>query len=347
MFCRKSAKCNLLKGKELLLNISARNTWSTEDDDLKEGSPISPSCSKELKVAYPLECSQCSPNALESNFLHSNPVQNLASFNKSSRNCQSANKYSQNCFTSCDERSKDAPVETVEDSVTSVAKLGESGFVPAPLSEHCNLTHLLGNTSELIPDCSTAISLTSECGNMEMEPEKIPVMPSCAPVYSDSSAVTELNKMEPLCTEPSSNENIKNSDCSAFSQNENVEETAQMQSYVHPYRTVYPYSWYCCHTGSSSHAVTQLYQEVNSYETYNLSSGIYATISTVYNAQSSMFYSQTLSQFGVVESQRYNFVQTYPICGNFSSSVPFLNSDQQPPSWYPQAAFPYPPNMDL
>lgn len=233
------------------------------------------------------------------------------------------------------------PVQIDKNSATSVAKLGGKGLLLDPVNEHSDLKlNVPGNTCEIIPDCSTAISLASKHDKIEKESEKIPVSQTPSN-YSDSSAVTEISEMEPLHTELSSSENTKNSvDSSTFSPNENVKETSQMQSY----RTTYP--WYICQNGSSSHSVTQMYQEGNSYETYQLCSGITATTNTVYNAESSMFCSQTLSQYGVEESQSCSFLQSHPIYGCFSSSVP-LYSYQQPSSWYPQAAFPSPANMGM
>ncbi|XP_062984513.1 testis-expressed protein 15 [Elgaria multicarinata webbii] len=347
---RKSGKYNFPKDKELQSSILTDNTWNKNIKVLTERSPISP-----------FKCIPSSPNASSSSFINSDTLAsqknlaNIKDFNKSSRSCQSVKENDQEYFASYD-RGKcvsvssmtfQSPQRSLEDTLSSLEKLDGDSFLLHTLNKHHDLTSdVLGNDSDLMPEYSTARRLSPK-PDRDVEKSEIP--------KSDSPVMTELNEtmeLECLNCEPSFNENSeRTAECSASSQNEYLGETSQMQSSVHTCRTVYPdYSCYFYQTDSNSHSVTQTYQEFKSYQMHPLTPGISTAASMVNNAQSSMFYSQTFSHFGIRESQGFNFAQAYPAHSYFNSTVAFPFSYQQQSSWYTDQAlaqdpFLYPYNI--
>uniref|UniRef100_A0A8D2JC31 Testis expressed sequence 15 domain-containing protein n=1 Tax=Varanus komodoensis TaxID=61221 RepID=A0A8D2JC31_VARKO len=320
---KKSEKCSFPKGRELQISISTDNPWNKNTDVLTENSPIETSQLKDLNVVYSFECILPSSNASSPDF-----------FNSTSRTCQSTKEHDEEYVASYD-RGKcisvpsvkfQSPQRSPEDSPSSVANLNAGNSLLPTLNEHNLKSNDLGNDSDVISDCCTAIKLSSE---LDRNREN-----SC------------------LYPETSFNENTpKFDEHSASSQNEYLDETSQMQN-PSATRTVYPdYSWYFCQADSSSHLITQTYQEFSSYEMNLLTPGISGAVSMVYNTRSSMFYSQTSTHFGAREIQRFNFAQTYSAHGYFSSTVAFPFGYHQQTSWYtennslPQYIFPYPYNI--
>ncbi|XP_053226387.1 testis-expressed protein 15 [Podarcis raffonei] len=359
---RVSGKYNFPKEKELQLSISTDNMWNKKPGNLRETAPISPS---QLKVAYPCESIQSSPNASEPKFICSNTLagqQNLADlkdFNKSGWNAKDPD---QEYIASHNEGGESlslpsVTVELLQQSPENSPTRDGANSVLGTLNEHHNLkSDVLRDASHLMPECSTALSspLKSDRNEAECGQEKN-VTPNCTTPYNlDSTVMTEPNKameLERLQMEPSYSENNKTK-FSPLNQNEHIEETSQWQSSpVHIYGAVYPYSsWYLYQNHCNTHSVTQTYQELNSCEMNPLTHGMSTTTSIVYNTESSMFCSQTFSHFSVGDSQRFNLAQTYPMYGYFSSAVAFPYSNWQQPSWYTenqpwtQVAFPYPSN---
>nr|XP_034953071.1 testis-expressed protein 15 [Zootoca vivipara] len=362
---RVSGKYNFPKDKELQLSISTDNMWNKKPGSLRETAPISPSQLKDLKAAYPFESIQSSPKVSETKFLFSNTLvgqQNLADlkdFNESSWN---AKDHDQEYIASHNEGGESlslpsVTVELLQQSPENSPTRDAANSVLGMLNEHHNLkSDVLGNASHLMPECSTALSspLKSDRNEGKCGQEKN-ATPNCTTTYNlDSTVMTELNKateLEHLQMEPSYSENNKTK-FSPLNQNEETEETSQLQSSpVHIYGAVYPYySWYLYQNHCNTHSVTQTYQELNSCEMHPLTPGMSTTTSMVYNTESSMFCSQTLSHFSVGESQRFNLAQTYPMYGYVSSAMAFPYSNWQQPLWYTenqpwaQVAFPYPSN---
>lgn len=366
LFCRKCGRPKPLE-REVQLRSSTDNTWNKKDECLRDRPSLSPSYSKGLKAADPLDCVEFSPSVSSPALVNpdtldsrKNPT-DIKDLNKKWRDCSKEDE--QECFASCDERGKGvsvspnkdpSPQNSFKDSFNAVAKLSSESSVLPPLEQYLDLEQdIKGNASSLTPSCCTAIPLELG-GNGDKS------VANCASACnSDSSAVPELNKfteLESLCSDQFSTENTPTSaQCSAFGQNEHIEETPLVHSYsVHTYRTVCPsYSWQFYQTGSNCHQVTQTYQEFSSYETRQLTPTTLTATSMMYNTQSSTFYSQSYSHFRVGESQGFNFAQSYPVHSYFSSTVPFPYSCQQWPSWYTeshpvaQAAYLYSSNIGL
>ncbi|XP_061491915.1 testis-expressed protein 15 isoform X2 [Rhineura floridana] len=356
---RKSGKYNFPKDKELQLSISTDNIWNKKVDDLRETSPISHLQIKDLKAVCPFASIHSSPNISDPKLICSNILasqQNLADLRDFNKNSWSAKEHEE-YLASHNERDKDVSLSSMKVQLLqqcpegSVNKDGSS----STLNEHHDLkSESLGDASH---ECSTALCLPPNPRRNEGKCGEKTVIPNCTTTYNlDSSTMMEVKsvELEHLQLGSSYSENNKKpAELSAFSQNEHLEETSQLQcSSVHIYGTVHPYySWYFCQTGSNSHSVIQAYQELNSYEMHQLTYGMSAATSIMYNTQSSMFHSQSYSHFSVGESQRFNFAQMYPMYGYVSSVVGFPCNNYQQPLWYAEnqplahVAFPYPSNI--
>ncbi|XP_048360368.1 testis-expressed protein 15 [Sphaerodactylus townsendi] len=368
---RKAARPVPLEREELQRRISTDNTSNKKDKCLKYRSSLSPSHSEGLKVADSLDYIEFSPKVstlVNSNMLNNQKNQtDLKDFNNVQRDCLKEND--QECFASCIKRGltlRGTPVSPNKDpspqnspkvSFTSAAKLNEDISALPTLNQYRDVKlDVTGNVSCLIPMDCTAIPLELD-RNGEMYGKKSE--PNHALAYnSDSLEIPELNKfmeLESLCSDSFSTENTHTSaECSDFNQNEHIEETPHVPNYsMHTYRTFCPsYSWYFSQT-DSSYQCTQMYQEFSSNEMNQLTPAMLTATSMVYNMQSSTFYSQSYSHFGVGESQRFNFAQTYPVHSCFSSTMSFPYSYQQWSPWYTerpptaQAAYPYSSNTGL
>lgn len=363
-FCRKGERPKALEREELQLRISTDNTWNKKDECLRDRPSLSPSYSKGLKVTDPLDCTEFSSCVSSPALVNSNTSdhqKNPTDPQDLNQNWKGGSKENnQECFTSCDKRGKVISVSpnknSPEGSFISVGELsgGDSSELLF-LDQYCDLKQdAIGSASSLIPSCCTAIPLELDSSGEVYE--KKSVANQEATCNSHSSGIAELSKFMELdssCSDPFFTEKTQTpGQCSSFEPNERTEEMSHIHSYsVYTYQTVYPsYSWHFYQTGSSCHQVTQTYQEFSSYKMHQLTPTMLTATSMVYNTQSSMFYSQSYSHFGVGESQRFNFVQTYPMHSYFNSTVPFPYSCQQWPSWYAEShaqAYPYSSNTGL
>ncbi|XP_032069247.1 testis-expressed protein 15 isoform X2 [Thamnophis elegans] len=351
---RNNGKCKSSEGEgpqlKKLLKTKYRN-----NRNLRERTSITFS---QLKDAYPCELIHAPPNTSELKlnnvdaFSIQENLQDIKSVKKGRKTSQYAKEHDE-YFSSCSDVNKCMSVSPVkvqrsEETISSVEKLGEGDFLLATKNAQQNLKcGGYQNYSNIESECCMDISPDNSANSEKSEIPKYP-----PPYNSESSMVTELNKFmeqRSFQSEPSFSDNIQNSDeWSVISQNEYFEGTS-----MHIYRTVYPYySWYFYQT-SNSHLVTQTYQEFNSYEIYPLNPAVSATARTVNTAYYNRFHTETISHFGVRESQSFNIAQAYPMHGYFSSITAYPYRYQQQQTWYEEnwpfshTVFPYPSTIGL
>uniref|UniRef100_A0A8C8S7W0 Testis expressed 15, meiosis and synapsis associated n=1 Tax=Pelusios castaneus TaxID=367368 RepID=A0A8C8S7W0_9SAUR len=333
---------------------------------MEDQSPSSSIHSKDLESFYCSPHVKSTPDASESSFINLKSLSshqnsgNLEHMIKRNSNCnKSARKHGEG-FASCDKTCENAPLSLEKEpllqqplenascltqkSFSSTAKLGaSSSATSAALNlQHVQQSNATGNISRssLLPVHSTTNNLAIKPDREEKKHEENSERPTSMPVSTSDPPNSEL---QPLPAEHSS-----------LFQNELPASAPPVQgSFVQTYETYYPYySLYSCHqSDSNGSSITQTYQGITYEVQQHAHFGTSAVASTVYNACSSTFYSQSFSSATVGELQRPNYSQTYPMYGYFSSQMPLPYGSQVPslpqyPTSQPwsQGPFPYSSN---
>ncbi|XP_067413460.1 testis-expressed protein 15 [Emydura macquarii macquarii] len=379
---RANARVNLQNEKDLGLSISLDNLGNKRPlkKAVQDRSPSSPLHSKDLEDVYCSPHVKSTPDASKSSFVNLKGLsshQNSANLKRVIRRNSNFNKSARkhrDSFASCDKKCENvhlslekepqlqkclenASCSTQKSSFRSTTKLGtSSSATSAALNlQHVQQSDTTGNISRssLLPAYSTTNNLAPKSDRKEKH-EKNSESPSSVPVSTSDPPNLESRSVCSLL-EPPSNEKAKSpTEHSSFFQNELPPSTPPVQgSFVQAYETSYPYySCYSYHqSDSNGSSITQTYQGIT-YEVQQLAySGTSAIASTVYNACSNMFYSQSFSYAALGELQRPNYSQKYPMHGYFSSQMPLPYSSQMPslPQYdasqpWSQGPLPYPSN---
>ncbi|XP_025071743.1 testis-expressed protein 15 isoform X1 [Alligator sinensis] len=348
---RENGRANCQNGKGISLDNVNKNKMRLKNV-VQNQLPNSPLYLKDLKAAYCSSRIQSTPYASKSSFAHSKGLasqqnsRDRKSMIRSNSNLNKSVRIHQQCEDGCLPLEKDLlHQKSLENSPCSIQK---SSFTPIPKplansfavsdeqnEQNAQQSDTRGNPfkSNIVPIFDATSDLSTKPKRKEKEHDNSDGLSEVSVHISGAPKVTanKITTFQSACSaleQPSNNKTRSPVEHSDVFQNELPLTSPVHSSSVHTYGTSYPYySWYYSSYQNNSNggsSITQTCQGITSYGVQQFTHfGTSAVASTVYNVQSSMFYSQG-------EPQKPNMAQTYPVHGHFSSQVPALYSSQMP-----------------